>query len=94
MKLTIEPTGETAELPNGQRGAVWAGRTEDGVPIVAVMASVGCAPEHRAGLDRALPSPPRRAVRRCSWRDRLLGTPPMNCSTHTEPPAQEMMADD
>jgi hypothetical protein len=77
MKVTIEPTGETAELPNGQCGAVWAGRTEDGVPIVAVMASVGCPPEHRAALERALPSPRCRAVRRCNWRDRLLGTPPM-----------------
>ena len=77
MKVTIEPTGETAELPDGQRGAVWAGSTEDGVPIVAVMASIGCPPEHRATLARALPGARRAAVRRCSWRDRLLGTPPM-----------------
>lgn len=78
MKITLEPTGETAELPNGQRGAVWAGRTEDGVPIVAVMASVGCPPEHRTTLERALPRTPHRTIKRCNWRDRLLGTPPMN----------------
>ena len=94
MKVTIEPTGETAELPNGQRGAVWTGRTDDGVPIVAVMASVGCPPEHRATLERALPNPRRRAVRRCSWRDRLLGTPPMNCRRRTTRPKQEIAADD
>jgi hypothetical protein len=79
MKVTIEPTGETAELANGQQGAVWTGRTDDGVPIVAVLASVGCAPEHRAALQRSLPSHRRRAARRCTWRDRLFGTPPMAC---------------
>jgi hypothetical protein len=93
MKVTIEPTGETAELPNGQCGAVWAGRTEDGVPIVAVMASVGCPPEHRAAFERTLPRARRRTVRRCSWRDRLLGTPPMNCHARAAVSAQEMAAD-
>lgn len=77
MKVTIEPTGDMAELPDGNRGTVWAGRTEDGIPIVAVLASVGCAPEHRARLESSLPHPKRRSVRRCGWRDRLFGAPPM-----------------
>ena len=89
MRLIIEPTGEMAELPNGHCGEVWKGNTQDGTPIVTVLVSLSCSPEHQAALARAmhphdgadaeLPDTRRKVPRRCSWQDRLFGTPPLVC---------------
>ena len=56
----------------------------DGVPIVAVLTSIGCRPQHRAAFERAFrdsnhrgarqPDRPRSHTRR-TWRDRLRGAP-------------------
>jgi hypothetical protein len=93
MRVMIETTGELVELPNGGRGELWKGSTQDGTPVVAVLVSIGCSPEHKAafaramhpheGADAALRDPRRKEPRRCSWQDRLFGTPPLACGTRS-----------
>ena len=42
------------ELANGSQGSVWRGVTEAGTPIVAIVVTLACLPEHRADFDRDL----------------------------------------
>jgi hypothetical protein len=85
MRIIIETTEEMLAQPHGGRGAMCEGHTEDGVPIVAVLTSIGCRPQHRAAFERsfrtsrndpgARPQGRRRSSKRRVWRDRLLGLP-------------------
>lgn len=52
MKITIEPTGDVAQLANASQGAVWKGVTETGTPIIAIVVTLGCQPEDQADFDR------------------------------------------
>ncbi len=52
MKITIEPTGDVAQLANASQGAVWKGVTETGTPIIAIVVTLGCQPEHQQAFDR------------------------------------------
>lgn len=52
MKITIEPTGDVAQLANASQGTVWTGFTEAGTPIIAIVVTLGCRPEHQADFDR------------------------------------------
>ncbi|MBX3501403.1 MAG: hypothetical protein KF889_18340 [Alphaproteobacteria bacterium] len=52
MKITIEPTGDVAQLANASQGAVWKGVTETGTPVIAIVVTLGCRPEHQADFDR------------------------------------------
>jgi len=52
MKITIEPTGDVAQLANASQGAVWTGVTETGTPIIAIVVTLGCTPENQAAFDR------------------------------------------
>jgi hypothetical protein len=88
MKITIETTDAVMEAPHGGRGAVCEGVTDDGVPVLVVLTSIGCQPQHRAAFERSMqsdrarghstPCGRRRTARRTSWRDRLLGVPSPN----------------
>lgn len=52
MKITIEPTGDVAQLANASQGSVWRGVTESGTPIIAIVVTLGCQPEHQQAFDR------------------------------------------
>ena len=52
MKITIEPTGDVAQLANASQGSVWRGVTETGTPIIAIVVTLGCQPEHQQAFDR------------------------------------------
>lgn len=52
MKITIEPTGDVAQLANASQGSVWRGVTETGTPIIAIVVTLGCQPEDQAAFDR------------------------------------------
>ena len=52
MKITIEPTGDVAQLANASQGSVWRGVTETGTPIIAIVVTLGCQPEHQQEFDR------------------------------------------
>ena len=52
MKITIRPTGETAQLANASQGSGWRGTTETGTPVVAIVVTLACPPEHRAEFER------------------------------------------
>jgi hypothetical protein len=52
MKITIEPTGDVAQLANASQGSVWTGVTESGTPIIAIVVTLGCRPEHQREFDR------------------------------------------
>jgi hypothetical protein len=61
MKITIEPTGDVAQLANASQGAVWKGVTETGTPIIAIVVTLGCQPEDQADFDRDF-APPQQQV--------------------------------
>lgn len=52
MKITIEPTGDVAQLANASQGSVWQGVTETGTPVIAIVVTLGCRPEHQQAFDR------------------------------------------
>ncbi len=52
MKITIEPTGDVAQLANASQGSVWQGVTENGTPVIAIVVTLGCRPEDQAAFDR------------------------------------------
>lgn len=52
MKITIEPTGDMAQLANASQGSVWRGVTETGTPVIAIVVTLGCQPEHQEAFDR------------------------------------------
>ena len=52
MKITIEPTGDVAQLANASQGSVWRGVTEAGTPVIAIVVTLGCQPEHQQAFDR------------------------------------------
>jgi hypothetical protein len=51
MKITIEPTAEPFELPDGTQGRIWQGQTEKGTRVIAVVVALGCHPEDEAVFD-------------------------------------------
>jgi len=66
MKITIEPTGDVAQLANASQGSVWTGVTETGTPVIAIVVTLGCRPEHQREFDRdfgdAKAEPPAEAI--------------------------------
>jgi hypothetical protein len=48
MKVTLESTDNIVNIVNAQRARLWKGATADGIPVVAVISSIGAAPEHSA----------------------------------------------
>lgn len=52
MKITIEPTGDVAQLTNASQGSVWRGFTETGTPVIAIVVTLGCHPEDQQAFDR------------------------------------------
>ena len=50
MKITIEATGDLPDLSDDGTN-VWRGFTEGGVPVIVVVASIGCLPEHMSALE-------------------------------------------
>lgn len=52
MKITIEPTGDVAQLANASQGTVWTGVTETGTPIIAIVVTLGCTPENQDAFNR------------------------------------------
>ena len=53
MKIVIEATGTVIELGDGSHGTVWQGHTETGIPLVCIVASLGCRPEDQPAFERA-----------------------------------------
>jgi hypothetical protein len=53
MKIIIEATGTVVELLDGGQGSVWQGHTETGIPIVCILASLGCRTEDQPAFERA-----------------------------------------
>ena len=51
MKITIEPTDEHFNLPDGTAGRIWRGVTAKGTHVVAVVVALGCLPEEEARFD-------------------------------------------
>jgi hypothetical protein len=53
VKVIIEATGTVVELIDGGQGSVWQGHTENGIPVICIMASLGCRPEDQPAFERA-----------------------------------------
>lgn len=53
VKIIIEATGTFVEPIEGGPGSVWQGHTENGIPVVCIMVSLGCRPEDQPAFERA-----------------------------------------